>query len=241
MCMKLTLPFFALFYIIPFCSTHAEEPIARLKDYPLKESYQNQTPVGGRVVTGITVSGYNISSNVLIAMLPPSSAAGSSVCVQALSRDGSYHSKNTFTLPDNVEDKPIALDYPSKHRDFLQNLKTQDLAVLVSPGECDENNNSIIYLTTTNKETGNKATINIFVNSLRADTYISTTIDSKKQTSEQCLQIQEGRRTGFDTICTIPISEFNPTPNIIDIKITRRRYERMLQPVEFSIILPSKK
>jgi len=214
----------------------ALEPVAQLKNHPLQESYMDEAPVSGRVIAGVTLTGY--TSAALLSLLPPVSAAGSSVCVQVMTRDGRYWSKNTFQLPASTSAAPVALEYPTEHQDFLKQQQSGDLAVLGSVRGCDETDAGTVFLSSTGDTKGAEPVISLFINSARSDTYLSVTNDANKRRPARCQAIEEGRRTGYDTICRIKLNELAALPEDLDIKIVRRRYERMLPPTEFTLKLP---
>lgn len=214
----------------------AQEPVARLKNHPFQESYQDQVPVSGRVIAGIILSGPVATAR--LALIPPESAAGTSVCVQVMSRDGRYWAKNTFDLPPRIGATPVALEYPSQHQDFLLAVAPDQLAVLGSAGECDSIDRDTLFLSSVPTDTAEDIRVKVLVNSGRSDTYIAITNDAGKRRPTRCQAIEDGRRTGYDTLCSIRLSELDPALDHLRIKIIRRRYERMLPPTEFSVELP---
>jgi len=217
---------------------YAQQPLARLKSHPFQERYLDEAPVSGRVIAGVTLTGS--ASSGLLSVMPPRSAAGRSVCVQVMTRDGRYWSRNTFELPDPISRAPVALEYPSAHQAFLTQLKSGELAVLGSAGECDKSDTDTVFLTSAGDNAGAESAVSIFVNSGRSDTYLSIRNDAGKRRPTRCQTIQEGRRTGFDTVCRIKLDELAATPVSLDIRIIRRRYERMLPPTEFTLNLPER-
>jgi hypothetical protein len=220
----------------PLGQGNAQLPVAQLKNPPFQESYLEEAPVSGRVIAGVTLTGY--ASSALLSLMPPASAAGSSVCVQVMTRDGRYWSKNTFQLPASINASPVALEYPSAHHDFLAQQQFGGLAVLGSPLECGDSDTNTVFLSSTDDSGNDEPVVNIFVNSGRSDTYISVKNDAGKRRPARCQTIQEGRRTSYDTICRIQLKELAEVPDKLDIKIVRRRYERMLPATEFTLQLP---
>ncbi|HKL25336.1 MAG TPA: hypothetical protein VJ910_03835 [Desulfuromonadales bacterium] len=215
----------------------AQEPLAELKHRPFQESFQDEAPVSGRVVAGVLLTGS--AADQALSLAPPRTAAGSSICIQVLSRDGRYWAENTFELPGTMGTGPVRLEYPSQHRSFLQQLGFGELAILGTAGECGASTGTNLYLAGTMPEPG-KASASVFVNSGRADTYIAikNLPDSRRPT--RCRTIEEGRRTGFDTICPINLEVNGPLPENLEVRILRRRYERMLPPTEFTLLLPGR-
>ena len=94
----------------------AQEPVATLvapvKDFD--EVFQEEVPVSGRVVAGIGATGS--AALDALAVLPPAAGSNSGlVCIEVVSRDGQYHSRNTYRLPTPIQDWPIRLQYPSDY------------------------------------------------------------------------------------------------------------------------------
>ncbi|PVV11068.1 MAG: hypothetical protein B6D77_07385 [gamma proteobacterium symbiont of Ctena orbiculata] len=215
---------------------HAQEPVAELKTIPFQESYLEEAPVSGRVIAGVTLAGYG--SSALLSLLPPASAIGSSVCVQVMTRDGRYWSKNTFQLPGSIDTTPVALEYPSEHQEYLKHQNSGDITMLGSARNCSETDTSTVFLSSTGVDKGEEPVVSVYVNSSRSDTYLSVKNDVNKRRPVRCQTIQEGRRTGYDTICKINLNELAASPDNLSIKIIRRRYERMLPATEFTLKLP---
>ena len=229
-----SIAFLAVFTILNTPS-FAQEPVAELKHRPFNESFQDEAPVSGRVVAGVLVTDATAANALNLA--PPSFAAGKSICVQVMSRDGRYWAENTFQLPENIDAMPVRLEYPSRHRDFLQQLDFGELAILSSAGECGEVDDEVLYLAGPGTTRG-KAGVSVFVNSGRADTYIAVGNVPELRRPARCRQIEQGRRTGFDTVCQIDLHGVELAPQRVDVRILRRRYERMLPPTEFTLLLP---
>lgn len=220
----------------PQCRVNAQEPVAQLKNHPFEEKYHDQAPVSGRVIAGVTLTGY--ASSALLSLMPPVSAAGSSICVQVMTRNGRYWSKNTFQLPGSIGTTAVTLEYPSEHQKFLIQQQPDDLAVLGTARECSDTDTGTVYLSSTGNEKDAEPVVSVFVNSGRSDTYLSVKNDANKRSPARCQMIQEGRRTGYDTICRIKLNELAASPENLEIKIVRRRYERMLPATEFMLKLP---
>ena len=231
----ISVPFLLLLAWLPY-HVKAQEQVAQLKNHPFQEGYLDEANVSGRVIAGVTLTGY--TSSAMLSLRPPVSAAGSSVCVQVMTRDGRYWSKNTCQLPGSINSSPVALEYPSEYQDFLAQQKFGDLAVLGSPRECGDTDTGTMFLSSTDDNKDTEPVVSIFVNSGRSDTYLSVKNDANKRRPVRCQAIQEGRRTAYDTICSIKLNELAEAPEELDIKIIRRRYERMLPATEFTLKFP---
>lgn len=214
----------------------AQTPVAQLKHRPFNEHFQDEAPVSGRVVAGALISG--VSATNAMNLLPPVSAAGSSVCIQVMSRDGRYWSENTFELPERFDTGAVGLEYPSRHEDFLNGLDFGELAILGTAGECDTADRHILFLASARAAGGDAPGIDVLVNSGRADTYITVSNRPGERRPHRCRKIEQGRRTGFDTICHIDLQALAPVSERLEVRILRRRYERMLPPTEFTFLLP---
>lgn len=215
---------------------HGQEAIARLTSQPFHEEYTKEAPVSGRVIAGIGLSGSALSSH--IALQPPDFASGNTVCVRVMSRDGLYWSKNTFELPSAIDTNPIPLEYPSKYINVIQTYKPDDLAVLAYIGDCKITDNGPLIISTrfSGVDTPNK--LQIYINSARSDTSAIIANQSSGPFTTRCSQILEGRRTGYDTICTIDLSELDQSLDHLDIKIKRRQHDRILPATELRVELP---
>lgn len=222
--------------VVYAAASSAQTPVAQLKHRPFNERFQDEAPVSGRVVAGALISGIPAANGMNL--LPPVSAAGSSVCVQVMSRDGRYWSENTFELPERIDTAAVDLEYPSRHGDYLNGLDFGELAILGTAGECATADKHTLFLASTKATGGEAPGIDVLVNSGRADTYIGVSSHPEQRRPRRCRRIEQGRRTGFDTICHIDVKTLTPAPERLEVRILRRRYERMLPPTEFTFLLP---
>jgi len=235
--MKLIPTLLLLFTIFwPQYQANAQELTAIPINTPIKEVYKDEVPVSGRVIAGVTMTGYAPSAR--LSLMVPVSEFGKKICIQVMTRDGRYLSKNTFQLPDKISNIEVPLSYRSKHEAFLAQQDPDDLAVLGTPRECSDTDMDTVFLTSTGDSSAGDRVVSVFVNSGRSDTYLSVKNDADKPRPARCQMIEKGRRTGYDTICKINLNELTAIPDQLDIKILRRHYERMLPATEFTLILP---
>lgn len=213
----------------------AQAPLAHLKSQPFNESYQDEAPVSGRVVAGVMV--FSRDGGNALRLMPPADAAGETTCIRVMSRDGRYWSENEFEIPAALGPGPIALEYPSEHVTFLDGLTPRELAILSTRGECGQEGGSVYYLAGEADPVDDGAVINVFVNSGRAQSYLRVSVGGEQRASVRCQEIQEDRRTGFDTLCAITLAELGQAEQL-DLTLLRRRYERTLPPTRFSLMLP---
>jgi hypothetical protein len=217
----------------------AEEAIATLKSAELHETFVDEVPVSGQVVVGIGLAPEHEAGHrdQLAVFLPEDAAADENICVQAISRDGRYWSKNVFVLPDLSSAAYVTLDYPTKHLAEITALDPDDFAVLASAGECRRVLDGEMFIADWRPMDDAKPDrVKVFVNSSRSDTFISArTQDGKRFQRSRCRRLQAGRRTGYDTICELNLSA-SPGGDI-RIEILRRKYDRSLPPVGFNLKL----
>jgi hypothetical protein len=216
----------------------AQVPIAELKD-EINETYLDEAPVSGRVVAGVLLTGA-VAGDALLRLALPVSAAGSSICVKVMSRDGRYWAENTFALPNDFGTAPVPLEYPTVYETYLKNLHFGELAILGSPGTCGETENDELYLSAVHASGNAKQKVIVLINSGRSDTYIAVKNIPAFKRPARCKMIEEGRRTGFDTECQIDLTGVDPALQSLDVRILRRRYERLLPPTEFTLLLPKR-
>lgn len=221
----------------------AQEPVATLVDpeNEFEEIFQEEVPVSGRVVAGIAVTG-SAAMNALAVIPPAVDSSGDRVCIEVVSRDGQYHSRNTYRLPSPMQDWPVRLDYPSKHTQYLENRGPEDLAVLGSPGDCNGGKRDTFYVTGSGPANVTPASISIFVNSGRTETYVAVFVDGLRHGSPQrCAPIDAERRTGFDTLCEVAVTRDSRDGDGLSLQILRRRYDQMLPATEVNVVLPDAK
>ncbi|RLA55975.1 MAG: hypothetical protein DRQ98_03640 [Gammaproteobacteria bacterium] len=219
--------------------TRAEELVAELldpKDEGLQEAYNEEVPVSGRVIAGVSLVGATLPGELVI--FPLAASAGDKVCVQIMSRDGRYWAENNFLLPDGALDGPIQLRYDSRYADELQAFESSDLAILSHLGACDDPANDKYVLNSRSKLADEARALFVFVNSARADTYAGVMNRPDREKPQKCRRIVEGRRTGYDTICKIALREDDAGLKNLEIKVYRRKYEKSLKPETLLVTIP---
>lgn len=211
----------------------AQEAIAMLKDRELQESLTREASVSGRVVAGV-LSADASADDSLFLFSSPARASGD-VCVRVISRDGLYWSENTFRWPSNSQSEVVRLQYQSRYD--LNSYRKLDLAVLGYEGDCSEVREGPVLIALRGKDHALPESLDILVNSGRSDTFAVLTNLSAGPRTVACRPITDGRRTGYDTICRVPVAD-SGSENLV-VKILRRRFDRMLSPTELVLRLPN--
>lgn len=202
----------------------------KLADNNFSEQYASNVPVSGRILVGAVLVGGAATPNFAV-RLP--SASIKDVCVKVQSRDGSYSSENTYRLEQAESGGVFTLEYPSKHIDMLKNMKGNEIAMISTPGHCEQHKQiDSVYVSHRGQPTaGDK--LFVLANSGRSDVFMRLQV-ANSNSNIRCSTITEGVRTGFDTMCEIDTAALQQGEN--KITLLRRQSGRMLPPVEFSLL-----
>lgn len=200
------------------------------------EVYKDDVPVSGRVIAGIGMSGMAINDE--LTLFPMMSGSQGYACIQVMSRDGRYWAENSFVLPKSNSGNAIKVKYPSKYNDLLNEYGADDLAVLSYLGRCQKKKTSSFIVTSREKLISDRKALVVYVNSSRSDTYIRVMNDVSNKENKKCRKITEGRRTGYDTICTVDMSNNELKADPLKLGIYRRKFNKSLKPELILVSLP---
>jgi len=213
--------------VIIFCSVTLESSLADVIatpiSLPLHEEYREQVPVSGRLLVGISTLSSAQPSTPNLTLLAPAREKDGMICMQVMSRDGSYWSENTFSLPPG-EEGAVSLDYPSRYLEKLYSEQPSDLALMAKFGSCGKEGLAMISGWSA-AQLNEPDVLVVLINSARSSTFISGRYAEDWGRPSACEAITEGRRTAYDTRCEIKFEN-----KLNAIKILRRRYDRMLRP-----------
>jgi len=210
----------------------SREAVARLKGDQFREQLAQEASVSGRVVTGVLSA--NAPAAHSLSLLPSPARAGGDICVRVISRDGLYWSENTFRWPAAADMQAVRLQYPTRYD--LSHYAGTELSVFAYEGDCSEVQKGPALIAVRGDTGAPPEALDIFVNSGRADTFALITSPAGAGTTIACRLIREGRRTGYDTICTLPLAD--SAGDSLVVRIMRRRFDRMMPPVELVVHLP---
>ncbi len=237
----------ALLYLISPLSL-AEEISLKTKDSTLHEHYSQEVPVSGNVIAGIELYNENnpdqsFSSTI---HLPKKIQGNNYLCFQLLSKDGTYTSQNTYLIP-KIDDSPsqkeksqFSADFsPSEHLDFLNEKSNNNaIATKISIGECKHSTEET-YLPALKSNTDQPTHLRIYIDSLGAtDVKMAarSQINKSQRSMATCHPAKGSRLTGFDYICTLPIT-FPLNGSTWDLFIARFKYTRKLDNVKIQVVL----
>ncbi|SFM98077.1 hypothetical protein [Marinobacter pelagius] len=227
----LAISFFGVFFSQ---ASSAQDALAELKGDDFQERLTEEASVSGRVVAGVLSSG-TMAAHALSLFSSPA-REGEDVCVRVISRDGLYWSENTFRWPAVSEADAVRLQYKSRYD--LSRYAETDLSVLGYEGDCSEAQSGPVLIAARGNNHKLPDSLDIFVNSGRSDTFAVITSPDIEARTLACRLIREGRRTGYDTICTVPIAD--SATGSLTVRIMRRRFDRMMPPTELVVRLPQR-
>lgn len=214
----------------------AQDAVAELtlKGDRFLESLTKEASVSGRVVAGVLASNARPAQTLSLFSSPV--REGEDVCVRVVSRDGLYWSENTFRWPNGTKADRVRLPNHSEYD--LSRYAGTDLSVLGYEGDCNEAHSGPVLVAVRGDNPRLPDSLDILVNSGRSDTFAVITSPDTGTRTIACSLIREGRRTGYDTICTLPIA--NTGTESLTIRIMRRRFDRMMPPTELVVRLPER-
>ncbi|WP_068809534.1 hypothetical protein [Thauera phenolivorans] len=214
-------------------SAHAAEPlVAELVGERLFETERADVAVSGSVVVGVATRRAGGGRALAKLQLSPRPLPDDGqVCLTVLSRDGVYYSRNSFRLPPDSEGATVRLPYATTRAARLADYGSEDLAVLITAGSCEQGDDRA-YLLADAAAPQPPTTIRLLINSFGAtDVFFRT---GSPVTEGSCTAITTGRRTSFDHWCDIPWPQGSERRELV---IERERYGRAMPVVRLALPL----
>lgn len=194
------------------------------------EQLSANVPVSGRVLAGVAIANSG-SSN--FSFLLPAQTSEEQFCFRVISQDGTYSSENLYPTIMMESKSFVGADYPSKYLGELAAFNRHELALLATPGSCENTDNSKVLLTARGNAELDSEVI-VFVSSGRSDVYLRVPTENERKKTIKCERIEEGSRTAYDTTCSLSIDELNKGTN--EISLMRRKSGRTMPTVSFNIV-----
>jgi hypothetical protein len=228
--------FFSFIYFTVAVSAAESEYVARLMSPKgvLNEALADEVPVSGRVVVGVELEG--LRDVVDFSILASPRFGGQSFCLRMLSREGRYWSENTFQFPKNSPSGPIGLEYESKYQEYLSGLAATDLGLMAFAGGCASKGEGEVFPMMRKSAELKEPRLVVYVNSGRTDTFASVQAGGATTSPEPCTKLRKGRRTGFDTVCTLNLPQVDTDDEHVDVRLFRRKYEQILPPIDLVVL-----
>jgi hypothetical protein len=204
--------------------------LAPLANDDFKEHYSSDVPVSGKALVGILIESKKINSRFYI----KSTSNNTIFCFKVTSIDGTYASENEYILnPDLAipnDQGLIELEYPTQFTSILKEFNDNELALLATEGACDIRPD--IHFVATKDKVENDDKLRFLISSGRSQVFMR--LKSKQHSLQpSCARIEIGKRTAYDTICEIELSQLSSAQ--YDADIVRRKGNRALSDVKFKL------
>ena len=223
---------FAFQLLVITFSTHAiENTKLTLVEPQFTEKYNSDVSVSGRVISGIMTRSNAAGSQFFIDL--PTLEKGT-ICFRVQSKDGTYFASNEYEISDKTYAGKISPEYPTQFKSILENFKTSELALLAFVGSCSEKKLKNVLISSRSSETHLEDVV-VLVSSGRSDVFLSTLADNGKRKSLKCNRLIKGKRTAYDTECSVKIKDLLLGTN--ELSIIRRKSGRMLPSVKFNVVV----
>ena len=200
-------------------SAYAAEPMRAQLEGDFHEAVHEEVGVSGSVVAGVATADA-FSGNAALAGLMIRTHSPH-VCLEVLSRDGVYSSRNSYVVPntgDGAVDALVVLPFEgTRQRNLIRRYGDGELAVRATPGACDEAGNTYLVAS----QAAGFDRVDVLVNSMGANEVYYRAADG---TEGDCIEFTKGRRTSYDFRCSVPLIGDGPQK----IRIERERYGRSL-------------
>lgn len=143
----------------------AQQPLA---PNTFDEQRYERAKVSGGLVIGAMFSRDRLGPGqpVLAAILPGGAAASTTTCLRVTSRDGTYESISTYSLPDTGRDQALSFNHPTQYPELLRD---KPAVARMNFGACDQDQ-PIIPVRWGNAEAAEPGELTLFVNTSGADT-----------------------------------------------------------------------
>jgi len=225
---------YAFQWLVISFSIHAADDLKlTLVEPQFKEKYSSNVPVSGRVISGVMMRSIK-STNQFFIDLP--TLETETICFRVQSKDGTYFSSNEYKITDKGFAGKISPEYPTQYQDILEGFNASELALLAFVGSCSEKKLNNVLVSSRSNETSPGFVV-ILVSSGRSDVFLSALAANGKRKSLKCKRLIKGKRTAYDTECSVKVKDLVLGTN--ELSIIRRKGGRMLPSVKFNVIVSS--
>ena len=193
-----------------------------LKGDKLNEILHPAAKISGVVIAGVVGgrAAVVVDGVPMLGAIIPRNWAGKDLCVDVLSADGLYESRNIFAVSSDWDGGVARIPYPTGYIAELSNYGPDEVGVLARPGDCSASGAPVTaaFWNDAPKERLSDE-VRILLNSFRADEvylFVGKELDAPVVT---CRQLEGDLRTGFDMLCPIILpSEYDGS---IEIEVNR--------------------
>lgn len=221
---------YAFFVLLAVCSSASAERVAFPTSEDFSEHFSSNVPVSGNILVGAMYSASKISNRFLLDTAPDVSH----FCFKVSSIDGTYISENDYGLRNNSEEnsQSVALEYPTKFEDIISSFDQSQLAPLATTGSCNDQRYQHVLLSS-RAVPDNDSDVLFMISSGRSEVFMQLKSSDGQRVKANCTRIEEGRRTSYDTICSVPARSL--TTDSYSAHIVRRKNGRSLPATQFTL------
>ena len=189
----------------------------------LNEVLHPAARISGVVVAGVIGGGDAAAAAEapVLGALVPRDWAGADLCIDVLSADGLYESRNVYAVASDWAGGMARIPYPTGYRDQLASYGPDELAVLTRPGACDPGAAEVPVTATiwNAAPAAQPDEVRILLNSFRADEvylFVGAGLDAPVA---PWAPLEGPLRTGFDMVCPVPLS--GTQGSTVEIEVNR--------------------
>ncbi len=204
-------------------------PLELAPDGEFYENYGAATKISGAPIVGVMALGSPRPGVPLTATIP-ASWGGMAICARLVSSDGRYEARGQYRVPVGWGGGVAELDYPTDITNKIAQLTADEIAALISRGDCDHRTRPLA-LAEWKADPGVAATL--LVNSFRSE---ETFLVFPSGADVSCEPIASAQRTAFDMSCSIP-DELAAGAASLEIEINRVRAGSIAPPTVVTVDL----
>jgi hypothetical protein len=149
--------------------------------------------------------------------------AGGQVCMHAVSLDGIYETVYSYDVPGELGNASVLpLQYPTKFPKRVGNDPGTDLAVLLTPGSCDDDPDSFLVGYWNTAAQKDRPPVILMLNSLGADEVFVFLGSDLSADPIDCSPVFLDSPRAYDHICELPAdAETNGDELLVEINVVR--------------------
>ncbi|WP_076011058.1 hypothetical protein [Alteromonas abrolhosensis] len=195
------------------------------------EHFSSNVPVSGNILVGAMYSSALASTGFLL----NTSHEVSHFCFKVSSIDGAYVSENDYELQADIEpsSQTVSLEYPTKFEDILSSFNQNQLAPLATTGSCEDQRYQHVLLSS-RAEPQSGSDVLFMISSGRSEVFMQLKSNDGTRVKATCARIEDGKRTSFDTICSVPALSL--VDEDYNVQIVRRKNGRSLPATQFTLL-----
>lgn len=187
----------------------AAEPTSKvsLVENPFKEVLRSGAEISGARLVGLVSTSEERpkGNSPQVSALVPKDWRGADLCLEVISIDGLYESRNTYTVAADWVGGPSELYYPSSHKEAALAYSGGQIAGLVARGNCAAPLQEVapVFWGTQPEKS---SILYMLLNTARSEETFLSFPDLPEIENVTCELIQADQRNAFDTRCALPFN-----------------------------------